>query len=335
MWTTRVNIGASPNVRWVAETPEDPLDDSPRGRGRRTRDSADRRLTREANDVASFVRSLKSHELGEAEGALRDLRSELREELLGSDSYVPVFVLTLVTVVVIPLSEDNFWAGIAVTILAVATLLLTSRRSHLKVKTLRWVNVTALLAGGAGILAQTVVHFGYTGLRLTAVTSLVFAVLLALCIPAILRRVLLARKVTMNVLAGALAAYLILGLFFACWFRFVAAANPSVPFFAQSIQPKSADFEYFSFITITTTGYGDLSPSSDLARASAVAEAIIGQVFLVTIVARVVSHLGSERANLTQLREALRDDGEDPGEPVPAEPVPDESVESPPKEADS
>jgi hypothetical protein len=59
---------------------------------------------------------------------------------------------------------------------------------------------------------------------------------------------------------------------------------------------ESGDFEYFSFITITTTGYGDLTPGSQPARTAAIAEAVTGQIFLVTVVARVVGLMGQQRA---------------------------------------
>jgi hypothetical protein len=63
----------------------------------------------------------------------------------------------------------------------------------------------------------------------------------------------------------------------------------SVPFFG--VEESTSSFMYFSVVTITTLGYGDLAPASDIGRYFATSEAIIGQVFLVTIVARLVSLL--------------------------------------------
>ena len=59
---------------------------------------------------------------------------------------------------------------------------------------------------------------------------------------------------------------------------------------------------YFSFITLTTVGYGDLTPYTDVARTAAVCEAVLGQVFLVTAVARIVSLLGSSRSDRSDPR---------------------------------
>ena len=55
------------------------------------------------------------------------------------------------------------------------------------------------------------------------------------------------------------------------------------------------DHLYFSFVSLTTVGYGDLTPISDLGRMIAVSEALIGQLFLVTVVALVVGNIGRTR----------------------------------------
>ncbi len=267
-------------------------------------------LRQEAHDVGAIVRSLHAGEIDEAEVSWRDLRRELREELLGSDSYVPVFLLTLTIVVLIPFDEGNTLMQVVTTVLAAGTLLLTLRRSHLTEKALHGLSIVGLVAGTLGVAAQLGAASDNTNHLIVAIASALFAVLLAIAIPAILRRVLIARRVTMNLLAGALGAYLLLGLLFATAFRLVYAldANGSSPFFVQNARPASSDFEYFSFITITTVGYGDLTPGNDAARAGAVAEAVCGQVFLVTIVARVVSRLGTERVPIR--RRERPDDGD-------------------------
>ena len=65
-------------------------------------------------------------------------------------------------------------------------------------------------------------------------------------------------------------------------------------------QPDTNGFtyEYFSYVTLTTVGYGDFTAHNDGGRAMAILEALFGQVFLVTIVALVVSNLGQERQQL-------------------------------------
>lgn len=102
----------------------------------------------------------------------------------------------------------------------------------------------------------------------------------------VLRRVLLQSVVTHETLFGALSVYLLLAIAFNYVFLEVQRFG-SEPFFG--VPESTSSFMYFSLATITTVGYGDLAAVSDLGRFLATSEAIIGQVFLVTIVARLVS----------------------------------------------
>ncbi len=96
----------------------------------------------------------------------------------------------------------------------------------------------------------------------------------------------------MRTVLGAVCIFVLLGMMFA----FVYAALDgitSAPFFVQTSQATTPDFLYFSFITQTTVGYGDFTAAADLGRALAVLEAVIGQLYLVTIIAVLVSRLSS------------------------------------------
>jgi Ion channel len=96
--------------------------------------------------------------------------------------------------------------------------------------------------------------------------------------------------VSASVIAGALALYLLGGLLFATLIGAVAVGT-STPYFAQGTDGAPADRVYFSFITLTTTGYGDLTPGTPVGRALAVSEVLLGQIYLVTVVALLVGNL--------------------------------------------
>jgi Ion channel len=100
--------------------------------------------------------------------------------------------------------------------------------------------------------------------------------------------------IDLHTVLGAICIYVLLGMIWA--FAFTAISDiSSEPFFAQKASDSTADFLYFSYVTLTTVGYGDLTAAGGLGRAVAVLEALIGQVYLVTVVALLVSNLGRGR----------------------------------------
>ena len=87
---------------------------------------------------------------------------------------------------------------------------------------------------------------------------------------------------------GVLCIYLLLGMLFAFAYGIVGDASAPTPSSRSTRRPTPPNFLYFSFATITTVGYGDLTAATDLGRSLAIAEALIGQIYLVTVVAAIV-----------------------------------------------
>ena len=87
---------------------------------------------------------------------------------------------------------------------------------------------------------------------------------------------------------GALSAYLLIGMAFGFAYRFLGGVQASAFFGAQG-DGDLADDLFFSFITLTTTGYGNLVPAENPGQSMAVLEALLGQLFLVTAVAKLVT----------------------------------------------
>jgi voltage-gated potassium channel Kch len=73
------------------------------------------------------------------------------------------------------------------------------------------------------------------------------------------------------------------------------AAPDDGRFYAELLGPSRSDALYFSYVTLATVGYGDLTPATELGRTLAVAEALLGQIYLVTVVALIVGNLGGRR----------------------------------------
>jgi hypothetical protein len=111
---------------------------------------------------------------------------------------------------------------------------------------------------------------------------------------AIVRDVRAEQAVTLYALSGVLAIYLLAGMFFSFLYGAIEAVDDG-NFFAEVADAGRSDFLYFSYVTLSTTGYGDLTPALDLGRMLAVAEALLGQIYLVTIVALIVANLRPRR----------------------------------------
>jgi hypothetical protein len=99
-------------------------------------------------------------------------------------------------------------------------------------------------------------------------------------------------RVTFHRVVGAVLLYLIIGLIFVALYGFVALQAPEA---FTNLPALHGDFAvagnliYFSFVTLTTTGYGDIAPLHPYARSLANVEAIIGQIYPATLLARLVT----------------------------------------------
>lgn len=95
-------------------------------------------------------------------------------------------------------------------------------------------------------------------------------------------------EVTGNMIAGAAVVYLLMALMWSFIYRALEMARPGSFKMVASDIHELLQFTYFSLVTITTVGYGDITPATSLASAMAVLEAIVGQLFLVVAVAWLV-----------------------------------------------
>ncbi len=127
-----------------------------------------------------------------------------------------------------------------------------------------------------------------------AVVGAVSFVLIGAVIATIVSTLLYWHRVDIATVLGVLCVYLLLALLFASVHELLAAFSD--PYLHGVPDPPNAsDLLYFSVITITTVGYGDITPASESARAVAVTEALVGQLYLVSIVAAVVAGWRPER----------------------------------------
>lgn len=121
----------------------------------------------------------------------------------------------------------------------------------------------------------------------------------------IVRKLFQQHQVDFDTIAASLCGYLLIGVTFAAVFSLVMNIDNSALHIAQSSRAEditihfgdqhTATALYFSFVTLTTLGYGDITPVSMPARMLTTAEALIGQIYLVILVARLVGlHISTE-----------------------------------------
>jgi hypothetical protein len=197
------------------------------------------------------------------------------------------------------------WARVLVVLLQTATLFGALRASlaarHL-VRTAAAVWAGGLLLAVAGALAGS----GPPGTG-----AAIGVLLMGAALAAVLARLARQPEVTPGTVAGAISAYLLLGLVFTFVYAFLGALGQPL----SGVGPDSRlnDQLYFAFVTLTTTGFGDLTPVTDLTRTTAILEALLGQIYLVTVLALAVARLRPLRARPPAGDEAAglprRDDG--------------------------
>ena len=213
----------------------------------------------------------------------RETRLELAQRI--ANAYGVVLILILITFVVMMTLPPEGWAG-RVTAVAVAglTALVAFTSSDVRPGRVRLAALVAVTAVVAAIIAERIPSERLLGVAFSAVS-----ILLAIAAVTILRRVIVgATQVDFRTILGAVSVYALLGLLFAFFFFAVGRWTHS-EFFTGVAEPRSSDYLFFSYTTLTTTGYGNLIPAGTVGQSFAVFEMLSGQIFLVTLVAGLVS----------------------------------------------
>lgn len=162
-------------------------------------------------------------------------------------------------------------------------------------------SVLAALAFGAFIARQF-----YDDIFITALTMVAFGLFFLLIAMVVLRHIMRVREVTTDTILGAICAYLLLGMVWTMVYALIETFLPgsflrggeSIAGFANSPNPSISTFIYYSFVTLTTLGYGDITPNSSPAAALSSLEAVAGQLYLAILIARFVGlHIASAGRN--------------------------------------
>jgi Ion channel len=208
-------------------------------------------------------------------------------------SFSSLLVSLIALLVLVPLFEGRWLARIALDVLF--SLVLVSALFALE-------NDRRRVVVGLGLALPSIAlrwadrirpEAGLLGVSLVVSTGFLVYVGLA-----ILRAILRARRVTNDTIYGAICFYLLLGLFWASIFALASISNPEA-FSQRGAGTSLRDLNealYFAFVTLTTLGYGDITPASSLTRMLAIFDAMSGQLYIAILVARLVAlHIVHQR----------------------------------------
>jgi len=112
------------------------------------------------------------------------------------------------------------------------------------------------------------------------------------------REIIRSKKIEFQIVSSAISIYVLIGIFWYLLFMLLLMIDPD-SFYIRNFNPEmlSVDMIYFSFTTLTTLGYGDITPVSYTAKMWSITEAMMGVMFLAVMISRVVTLFGSKKKN--------------------------------------
>jgi len=150
----------------------------------------------------------------------------------------------------------------------------------------------ALLLGAPAFVIHVLMLSGVGGL---VIPGLVLNVLFFVFIFVMLfRHILHSKVVEAEILYGAVSCYFLIGYVWAFLNQILYVIEPASFSFAASKMVTGYDFLYYSFVSLTTLGYGDITPTTDYGKSLAMVEAVVGVFYMALVVARLVSLYGAE-----------------------------------------
>ena len=122
--------------------------------------------------------------------------------------------------------------------------------------------------------------------------------IVSITIVELFREIFKTKIIDSHIISSAISIYVLVGIFWYLLFMFLLMIDPN-SFYIRNFNPEmvSIDMIYFSFTTLTTLGYGDITPVSYTAKMWSITEAMMGVMFLAVMISRVVSLFGSKKKN--------------------------------------
>jgi hypothetical protein len=216
---------------------------------------------------------------------------EAPEQLAAPFRYGIVFLLIVSLLLFEIVAPDARWARALALALAAGALTVTAATSRERGSIRR---LRAAIVGGAAVIVVAGTATGVLGVRATFLASMLVEAAIPVALIGGLLRLVKERGVTFQVVAGALAIYLLVGLLFASVIAFVSHVQNGA-YFAQTGSVSNGTRVYFSFTVLTTTGFGDYTARTAVGHALSVLEMLTGQLYLVTVIGVVIGNFAGAR----------------------------------------
>ncbi len=222
-----------------------------------------------------------------------------------SDAFGLVLGLVILTFILTSLISNTGWGSALIMAVTGATSIVALTSSHAPP---RYIHIAVYLSFLSLLLAAVEAITGaFIWLN---IGGMIQVTLLAVATVSVLVRVVTSVEVNARTILGAISVYTTLGLLFSFAYESIGRVQ-STPFFSGEPHLHHGDYLFFSYTTLTTTGYGDLVPAGQPGEMIATFEMLIGQIFLVTLVAGLVS-LWRPGEGLKRRREGRSGEGAGP-----------------------
>ncbi|HHP7239769.1 potassium channel family protein [Longibacter sp.] len=193
-----------------------------------------------------------------------------------------LLIALVVLIVVYPLIQGMLVLNVMLTAVLFTAVHAVSEQKR------QW--VVALLLGIPWFIALWLDQLGLDDVAVAVLAPALGALFLGYVTQILLRHVIQADRVDAEMIYGAIAGYLLLGVIWAMLYTVTETLQPgSFTLTATGDTRPWGDLLYYSFVTLTTLGYGDVLPLSSRARSLAVLEAVTGVFYVAVLVARLVS----------------------------------------------
>lgn len=226
---------------------------------------------------------------------LREVWHDWRADPLDRFGVVLFFVIATIVVNSLVNIDSSYGDSLLAHTMSGLALVTAARAVGMHPRGRRVVTVVVVVAvGGLALLSLGEAVLGRSGLVLVEPQEAdPLWVLLVIVVPVIvIRRIAQHTVVSSRTVLGAVTAYLQIGVAYAAVFQAVYIWSPEPAFGTPQV---SSAFTYLSLTTISTLGIGDVVPTTEVSRLLVSSEAVLGQVFLVTVVAMVVSQFAGGR----------------------------------------